>query len=72
MWRRMMIYVHVLVFLVGTNEPKSRSCIDTGVELPLTSSRDLTDLYRPIYMGAKGDWDMRISDLVKNPDGTDI
>ena len=22
--------------------------------------------------GAKGDWDLRISDLVKNPDGTDI
>ena len=24
------------------------------------------------HMGAKGDWDFRISDLVKNPDGTDI
>ena len=23
-------------------------------------------------MGAKGDWDFRISDLVKNPGGTDI
>ena len=23
-------------------------------------------------MGTKGDWDFRISDLVKNPDGTDI
>ena len=23
-------------------------------------------------MGAKGDWDFRISDQVKNPDGTDI
>ena len=23
-------------------------------------------------VGAKGDWDFRISDLVKNPDGTDI
>ena len=23
-------------------------------------------------MEAKGDWDFRISDLVKNPDGTDI
>ena len=23
-------------------------------------------------MCAKGDWDFRISDLVKNPDGTDI
>ena len=22
--------------------------------------------------GAKGDWDFRISDLVRNPDGTDI
>ena len=22
--------------------------------------------------GAKGDWDLRISDLVKNPDGSDI
>ena len=25
-----------------------------------------------IYRGAKGDWDSQISDLVKNPDGTDI
>ena len=25
-----------------------------------------------IIMGAKGDWDFRISDLIKNPDGTDI
>ena len=25
-----------------------------------------------LIMGAKGDWDFRISDLVKNPDGTDI
>ena len=24
------------------------------------------------YMGAKSDWDFRISDLVKNPDETDI
>ena len=24
------------------------------------------------YIGAKGDWDFQISDLVKNPDGTDI
>ena len=24
------------------------------------------------YMGANGDWDFRISDLVKNPDETDI
>ena len=24
------------------------------------------------YEGAKGDWDFRISDLVKIPDGTDI
>ena len=23
-------------------------------------------------MGAKGDWDFRISDLIKNPDGTDV
>ena len=23
-------------------------------------------------MGAKGDWDFRIYDLIKNPDGTDI
>ena len=29
-------------------------------------------LLHPVYMGAKGDWDFRISDLVKNPDGTDI
>ena len=25
-----------------------------------------------INIGAKSDWDFRISDLVKNPDGTDI
>ena len=24
------------------------------------------------YMGTKGDWDLRISDLVKNSDETDI
>ena len=24
------------------------------------------------FMGANGDWDFQISDLVKNPDGTDI
>ena len=24
------------------------------------------------YLEAKGDWDFRISDLVKKPDGTDI
>ena len=23
-------------------------------------------------LGVKGDWDLRISDLVKNPDGTDV
>ena len=23
-------------------------------------------------LGAKDDWDFRISDLVKNPDGTDV
>ena len=28
--------------------------------------------FQSIYMGAKGDWDFRIPDLVKNPDGTDI
>ena len=25
-----------------------------------------------IHKGAKDDWDFRISDLVKNPDGTDV
>ena len=25
-----------------------------------------------IAVGEKGDWDFRISDLAKNPDGTDI
>ena len=25
-----------------------------------------------IYAGAKGDWDFRISDLIKNPNGIDI
>ena len=29
-------------------------------------------LYFYCVLGAKGDWDFRISDLVKNPDGTDI
>ena len=31
-------------------------------------------IYRPSgkILGAKGDWDFRISDLVKKPDGTDI
>ena len=29
-------------------------------------------LYITIMSGEKGDWDFRISDLVKNPDGTDI
>ena len=29
-------------------------------------------LLHPVHMGAKGDWYFRISDLVKNPDGTDI
>ena len=24
------------------------------------------------FVGAKGDWDFRICDLAKNPDGTDI
>ena len=24
------------------------------------------------YMGVKGDWDFWISDLVRNPDGTDV
>ena len=24
------------------------------------------------FVGAKGDWDFWISDLIKNPDGTDI
>ena len=28
--------------------------------------------YTIFNVGAKGDWDFRISDLVKNPDGTDI
>ena len=31
----------------------------------------LADIYS-LYLGAKGDWDFRISDLVKNPDGNDI
>ena len=25
-----------------------------------------------VLLGANGDWDFRISDLVKNPDGTNI
>ena len=29
-------------------------------------------LYYIINLGAKVDWDFRISDLVKNPDGTDV
>ena len=36
--------------------------------------RKSVQLKKNIYygQGAKGDWDFRISDLVKNPDGTDI
>ena len=30
------------------------------------------NLYPGTGGGAKGDWDFRISDLIKNPDGTDI
>ena len=33
---------------------------------------DQQNLYNTIPVGAMGDWDFRISDLVKNPDGTDI
>ena len=33
----------------------------------------LMELYEnKLTKGAKGDWDFRISDLVKNPNGTDI
>ena len=28
--------------------------------------------FDPLGKSRKGDWDFRISDLVKNPDGTDI
>ena len=30
-----------------------------------------THIINIVYMGAKGDWDFRIYDLVKNPEGTD-
>ena len=36
-------------------------------------SQNTTEI--PVYtflMGAKGDWHFQISDLVKNPDGTDF
>ena len=29
-------------------------------------------LFLKFFMGTKGNWDFQISDLVKNPDGTDI
>ena len=29
-------------------------------------------LFINLLMETKGDWDFRISDLIKNPDGTDI
>ena len=32
----------------------------------------VTYFLHPVYIGAKGDRDFRISDLVKNPVGTDI
>ena len=35
-------------------------------------TRVLKFLQVNMKVGAKGDWDFRISDLVKNPDGTDI
>ena len=31
-----------------------------------------TEKHSYVYIGAKGDRDLRISDLVKNPDETDI
>ena len=34
--------------------------------------RYLQEYIQYIYIGAKGDWGFQISDLVKNPDGTDI
>ena len=38
----------------------------------ITHPKDLNIIIY-IYMGAKGDWDFQISDLVKKkPDGTDI
>ena len=33
---------------------------------------DRQNIIQFILKGAKSDWDFRISDLVKNPDGTDI
>ena len=47
-------------------------------DVPLDYFRYLSNVVNglfkhPIYnTEAKGDWDFRISDLVKNPDGTDI
>ena len=32
----------------------------------------LYTVYIYLYIGVKDDWDFRISDMVKNPDGTDI
>ena len=39
-------------------------------DLPL--DRTLMMMMMMIAYGAKGDWDFRISDLFKNPNGTDI
>ena len=39
-------------------------------DLPLGRTLMMMMIY--IIKGAKGDWDFRISDLVKNPDGTDV
>ena len=45
----------------------------TGKETLFLENYQVLSLYSvyTVY-GAKGDWDFRISDLVKNPDGTDI
>ena len=37
-----------------------------------TKSENREFFYLMFHKGAKGDWDFRISDLVKNLDGTDI
>ena len=48
-------------FAMGTNKyPELLYCLNTNITVHIGQ------------VGAKGDWDFRISGLVKNPDGTDI
>ena len=48
--------------------------MNIGIILNFTCGTNASHLIKTLKLpkGAKGDWDFRISDLVKNPNGTDI